>query len=128
VHALAMAAGFVQHLLDSNPELIAAVATGAQSLMYPQPCLSPYPSRGLVYLTNALPTLPPSLTPKANGRPGDWCAAAAPEWLYQTQNFVSAAGRWCRHGASCADLSTAWASVTNLCTTRSYPAHHAAEG
>jgi len=35
VHALAMAAGFVQHLLDSNPELVAAVA-GAHLL--PQHC------------------------------------------------------------------------------------------
>ena len=32
VHALAMAAGFVQHLLDSNPELTAAVAAGVRVL------------------------------------------------------------------------------------------------
>ena len=31
VHALAMAAGFVQHLLDSNPDLVAAVAAGGRS-------------------------------------------------------------------------------------------------
>ena len=40
VHALAMAAGFVQHLLDSNPDLIAAVAAGKQLLLRFRSCPS----------------------------------------------------------------------------------------